>query len=120
MLLPGALPDALLFLDALGSFIAPPLLGVLLLSVLVLPLLRVGALCLPLLLDGLPSRLGLLLLGFGFLLVGLLLLALVSLFTLLFLLRVGRTSDSEKHGQNRCTGDADYFHVCRLLSRITR
>jgi hypothetical protein len=49
MLLPCAPLDALLFLSALGLFIAPLLLGVLLPIVLVLPLLLLSVLCLLLL-----------------------------------------------------------------------
>jgi hypothetical protein len=47
MLLPGALLDALLFLSALGLFMAPLLVSELLLSILVLPLLLLGMLWLP-------------------------------------------------------------------------
>src|SRR5712692_956200 len=98
MLLPCALLDTLLFLCALGLFIAPLLLSVLLLLVLALP---------QLLLSMLLFRLGLLVLA-------LLLFGMVLLFAVLLLLCVGRSSDSEKQRQNGCAGDSNYFHRCYL------
>ena len=128
MLLPCALLDTLLFLSAPGVLVVPLLLGalslltlgrplllvsVLLPVILVLPLLSMLpllALLLPLLrLLGsllfsvyLPMLLRMLLLGLALLLLGMVL--------LLLLLRIDRTTDSEKQSQNGGIGHFKYFH----------
>ncbi len=165
MLLPGTLLDTVSILSV-PWFVAPPLLGVLLVSVLVLLLrllsvLLMFVLILPLLVLSmllvfvlvlslllsilLVSVLVLLLLLLSMLLmfvlvlpllllsmflmfvlvlllrltvllrVGLLVLVsllfrVVLLFVLLLVLRVGRSSHSEKQTQNGCAGDSNYFH----------
>ena len=95
MLLPSAPLHALLFLGALGSFIAPLLLGLLLPIVLVLPLLLLSMLLLLSTLLWLSVLLWL----------SMLLLGMVLLCALLLVLCVSRSSDSEKQRENGCAGD---------------
>ncbi len=135
MLLPGTLLDTVSILSV-PWFVAPPLLGVLLVSVLVLLLrllsvLLMFVLILPLLVLSmllvfvlvlslllsillvsvlvLPLRLTVLL-RVGLLVLVSLLFRVVLLFVLLLVLRVGRSSHSEKQTQNGCAGDSNYFH----------
>jgi hypothetical protein len=108
------------------------LLGVLLVVVLLLPLLLLGMLLLVmlrlllvtlgLLLPLLTLRLGMLrlrflsmlLFGLASLMPALLLFAVVLLVAVLFVLGIGRYSDSENQGQDGRAGDCDHFHVCSL------
>jgi hypothetical protein len=76
---------------------------------LLLSLLVWLALLLGTLLFGL-GLLGLALLGFALLMLALLLFGTVLLFVVLLLLRVRRTTDSEKQRQNGCAGDSNNFH----------
>src|ERR1700687_3939514 len=131
VLLPRALLNALLFLSVLRTFIAPLLLGVLLLVVLLLPrgllsLLLLFVLLLPwrllsvllLIVLLLPWRLLsvlLLLFRFGLLVLTLLLLSMSFFFVLLLLLRIGRNRNSEKQRENGCAGNSNYSHWFRLL-----
>ena len=141
MLLPRALLDTVSILS-MPWLVAPPLLGVLLVSVLVLPLLLsmllAPVLVLPLLLGMLlvsvlilprlllstllVSVLALLsllivLLGPGLLVLIPWLLRTILLFALPLVLRVGRYSHSEKQTQNGCAGDSNYFHRYYLQYR---
>jgi hypothetical protein len=110
MLLPRTLLDA-------GPLLCTPLMlplsALLLLSMLLLLLLGVLLLPSTLLLLLLPLLLAWLLRmlwrGFPFLVLALLLFTLA----VLLLLRVGRSSDSQKQGQNGCAGDSNYFHQCK-------
>jgi hypothetical protein len=84
----------------------------LLLSILLLrgALLLPSTLLLLLPLPGLALLLRMLWRGFPFLVLALLLFTLA----VLLLLRVGRSSDSQKQGQNGCADDSNYFHKCSL------
>jgi len=88
MLLPCGLLDALLFLTALRTFIAPLLLGVLLLVVPVLPLRLLGVLLLQVVTVLLPRLLGVLLLPVVPVLLPLLLSMLLLVVSVLLLLRL--------------------------------
>ena len=55
-----------------------------------------------------------LLFRFALLMPARLLFGVVLLVTVLFVLGVGRCSDSENQGQNGGAGDCDYFHMCGL------
>ena len=118
MLLPRAVLHALLFLGPLWTFVAA-LLSLLLPIVLVLPLPLLGmllllVLVLPLLLLGMLLLLSVLLLGFGLLVLTLLLLGVVLFFALV--LRVSRSSNSQKQRENACAGDFNCVHVRCLCS----
>jgi hypothetical protein len=129
--------DSLLFLSALGLFIALLLLGMLLLPVLlllllgmlllpVLLLLLLGmlllpVLVLPLLLLSVLWLLSMLLFELGLLVLALLLFRMVLLSAPLALLRVGRIGDSENQRQNGCAADSNslhkgYLYYCSLLT----
>src|SRR6478735_6581878 len=135
MLLPDAVLHALLLRRApiivppLGGACVPvvPVLALLLLSVLLL-VVPVLALLLLVMLDllavllpgtlralGLRLRfLSMLLFRFALLMPALLLFGVVLLVAVLFVLGVGRCSDSEKQGQNGRAGNCDHFHMCCL------
>jgi len=136
MLLPCAPLDPLLLWRVLASIVVPPLRGtsvvvvpvlpllllgvlltvvpVLLLGMLLLVMLRLLLVTLGLLLPLLTLRLGMLLFGFALLMPALLLFAVVLLVAVLFVLGIGRYSDSENQGQDGRAGDCDHFHVCSL------
>src|SRR6202047_171095 len=115
LLVVAVLPLLLLSVLLLVVAVLPLLLlSVLLLVVAVLPLLLLGVLLRLLLFGRLPLLLSMLLFGLGLLVLALLLLGMVLLCALLFLPRVGRSSNREKQRQNGCAGDSNYFHRCYL------
>jgi hypothetical protein len=90
------------------------------LALLLLSMLVMSVLVLLLLLSVLPMFLLILplplivLFGFGLPVLASFVLRTVLLIPLLLVLRVGRSSHSEKQTQNGCAGDSNYFHRCYL------